>query len=115
MVSEAMAGTDSKWVVEQVIDIEAPEGTEFKAVYPGTVLYTGWFKGYGNMIILDHGHGYYTLYAHASAIQVREGETVRQGQVIGQVGETGSLAGPRLYFEVRSQGQPEDPQRWLHD
>ena len=97
------------------IDIEAPEGTEFKAVYPGTVLYTGWFKGYGNMIILDHGHGYYTLYAHASAIQVREGETVRQGQVIGQVGETGSLAGPRLYFEVRSQGQPEDPQRWLHD
>ena len=97
------------------IDIEAPEGTEFKGVYPGTVLYTGWFKGYGNMIILDHGHGYYTLYAHASEIWVREGESVRQGQVIGRVGETGSLGGPRLYFEVRSQGRPEDPQRWLHD
>ena len=97
------------------IDIEAPEGAEFRAVYPGTVLYTGWFKGYGNMIILDHGHGYYTLYAHASEIQVREGESVRQGQVIGRVGETGSLAGPRLYFEVRSQGRPEDPQRWLHN
>ncbi|MBI1894696.1 MAG: peptidoglycan DD-metalloendopeptidase family protein [Candidatus Rokubacteria bacterium] len=97
------------------IDIEAPEGTQFKAVYPGTVLYTGWFKGYGNMIILDHGHGYYTLYAHASELRVREGESVRQGQIIGRVGETGSLAGPRLYFEVRSQGRPEDPQRWLHN
>jgi murein DD-endopeptidase MepM/ murein hydrolase activator NlpD len=97
------------------IDIEAREGTEFTAVYPGTVLYTGWFKGYGNMIILDHGHGYYTLYAHASELLVREGESVGQGQVIGRVGETGSLAGPRLYFEVRSQGRPEDPQRWLHN
>ena len=95
------------------IDIEAGEGTEVTAVYPGHVVYTGWFKGYGNLIILDHGSGYYTLYAHAAEIRVREGDDVRQGQIIGTVGETGSLAGPRLYFEVRFQGRPQNPAEWL--
>jgi septal ring factor EnvC (AmiA/AmiB activator) len=95
------------------IDIEAGEGTEVTAVYPGHVVYTGWFKGYGNLIILDHGSGYYTLYAHAAEIRVREGDDVQQGQIIGTVGETGSLAGPRLYFEVRYQGRPQDPAEWL--
>lgn len=95
------------------IDIEAGEGTEVTAVYPGHVVYTGWFKGYGNLIILDHGSGYYTLYAHAAEIRVREGDDVRQGQIIGTVGDTGSLAGPRLYFEVRYQGRPQDPAEWL--
>lgn len=95
------------------VDIEAEEGSQIQAVYAGTVLYSGWFKGYGNLIILDHGHGYSTVYAHASEILVQEGERVSQGQVIGRVGETGSLDGPRLYFEVRAQGRPEDPQQWL--
>ncbi|MFQ5897727.1 MAG: murein hydrolase activator EnvC family protein [Candidatus Methylomirabilia bacterium] len=95
------------------IDIKAREGTEILAVYAGKVVYTGWFKGYGNLIILDHGSGYYTLYAHAAEIRVREGDTVPQGQAIGTVGETGSLAGPRLYFEVRHQGRPQDPAEWL--
>jgi septal ring factor EnvC (AmiA/AmiB activator) len=95
------------------IDIEAGEGTEIAAVYAGHVVYTGWFKGYGNLIILDHGNEYYTLYAHVAGIDVREGDEVRQGQRIGTVGDTGSLAGPRLYFEVRYQGKPQDPERWL--
>ena len=95
------------------IDIQAEEGTEILAVYSGQVVYTGWFKGYGNLIILDHGNDYYTLYAHAAEIRVREGDEVRQGQVIGTVGDTGSLAGSRLYFEVRYQGKPQDPARWL--
>jgi septal ring factor EnvC (AmiA/AmiB activator) len=95
------------------IDIEAGEGSEITAVYPGHAVYTGWFKGYGNLIILDHGSGYYTLYAHAAEIRVREGDEVRQGQIIGTVGDTGSLAGPRLYFEVRYQGRPQDPAEWL--
>ena len=95
------------------IDIEAADGAGIGAVYAGHVVYTGWFKGYGNLIILDHGHDYYTLYAHAAEIRVKEGDDVRQGQVIGTVGDTGSLAGPRLYFEVRYQGRPQDPAEWL--
>jgi septal ring factor EnvC (AmiA/AmiB activator) len=95
------------------VDIEAAEGTEVAAVYTGHVVYTGWFKGYGNLIILDHGHDFYTLYAHVAEMLVKEGDDVRQGQRIGTVGDTGSLAGPRLYFEVRFQGKPVDPSDWL--
>jgi septal ring factor EnvC (AmiA/AmiB activator) len=95
------------------VDIEAPEGKDVAAVYAGHVIYTGWFKGYGNLIILDHGNEYYTLYAHVAEIEVKEGEDVRQGQRIGTVGDTGSLAGPRLYFEVRYQGKAQDPAEWL--
>lgn len=95
------------------VDIEAAEGTEVGAVYAGHVVYTGWFKGYGNLIILDHGHEYYTLYAHVAEILVKEGEDVRQGQRIGTVGDTGSLSGARLYFEVRYQSKPQDPAEWL--
>jgi septal ring factor EnvC (AmiA/AmiB activator) len=95
------------------VDIEAREGTEVAAVFAGHVVYTGWFKGYGNLIILDHGTDYYTLYAHIAEILVKEGDEVRQGQRIGTVGDTGSLDGARLYFEVRFQGRPLDPTDWL--
>jgi septal ring factor EnvC (AmiA/AmiB activator) len=95
------------------IDIEAAEGTDVSAVYGGKVVYTGWFKGYGNLIVLDHGDEYYTVYAHVAEIDVKEGEAVRQGQRIGTVGDTGSLTGPRLYFEVRHQGKSQDPEQWL--
>jgi septal ring factor EnvC (AmiA/AmiB activator) len=95
------------------VDIEAAQGTEVGAVFAGHVIYTGWFKGYGNLIILDHGNDYYTLYAHVADILVKEGEDVRQGHKIATVGDTGSLTGPRLYFEVRYQGKPQDPEQWL--
>ena len=95
------------------IDIDAGEGSNVHAVYPGHVLYTGFFRGYGNLIIVDHGGEYYTLYAHVADIKVAEGDDVKQGQVIGTVGDTGSLQGPRLYFEVRYQGKPQDPAQWL--
>jgi septal ring factor EnvC (AmiA/AmiB activator) len=95
------------------VDIEAAQGTDVGAVFGGHVIYTGWFKGYGNLIILDHGNDYYTLYAHVADILVKEGDDVRQGQRIATVGDTGSLTGPRLYFEVRYQGKPQDPEQWL--
>ena len=95
------------------VDIEANEGKDVAAVFGGHVVYTGWFKGYGNLIILDHDNEYYTLYAHMAEIGVKEGDDVRQGQRIGTVGDTGSLDGPRLYFEVRYQGKPQDPEQWL--
>jgi len=95
------------------VDIEAAVGRDVLAVHAGHVIYTGWFKGYGNLIIVDHGNEYFTLYAHIADIEAKEGEDVRQGQRIGTVGDTGSLAGPRLYFEVRYQGKPQDPEQWL--
>jgi len=95
------------------IDIDAAEGSGVHAVYPGHVLYTGWFRGYGNLVIVDHGNEYYTLYAHMADMKVAEGDDIKQGQVIGTVGDTGSLQGPRLYFEVRYQGRPQDPAQWL--
>ena len=95
------------------IDIDVAEGTSIVAVAGGQVLYTGWFRGYGNLIIVDHGGEYYTLYAHAANIKVAEGDEVKPGQAIGTVGDTGSLQGPRLYFEVRHAGRPQDPAQWL--
>jgi murein hydrolase activator len=97
------------------VDIEAAEGKDVFAVYGGQVIYTGWFKGYGNLIIVDHEQEYYTLYAHVAEIAVKEGDHVRQGQRIGTVGDTGSLEGTRLYFEVRHQGRPQNPEQWLRD
>jgi murein hydrolase activator len=99
--------------VRSGIDIEAPEGAPIRAVATGTVAYRGWLKGYGNLLVLDHGDGYYTLYAHASQILVDEGDQVKSGELVGRVGETGSVEGPRLHFEVRYQSRAEDPQLWL--
>ncbi len=95
------------------VDIEAGEGRDVAAVFGGHVVYTGWFKGYGNLIILDHENDYYTLYAHVADILVKEGDDVKQGQRIGTVGDTGSLEGTRLYFEVRFEGKPQNPEQWL--
>jgi murein hydrolase activator len=95
------------------IAIEAPEGAPIRAVATGTVAYRGWLKGYGNLLVLDHGDGYYTLYGHAAQILVDEGDQVKGGDVVGRVGETGSVEGPRLHFEVRYQSRAEDPQLWL--
>ena len=95
------------------IEITAPEGKDIVAVAEGAAIYADWFKGYGRLIILDHGGGYFTLYAHASEILVRPGEGVSRGQVIGKVGDTGSLEGPQLYFELRHKGKPQDPLAWL--
>jgi septal ring factor EnvC (AmiA/AmiB activator) len=95
------------------IEIAAPEGKDIVAVAEGSVIYADWFKGYGRLIILDHGGGYFTLYAHASEVLIRPGESVSRGQVIGKVGDTGSLEGPLLYFELRHKGKPQDPLAWL--
>lgn len=95
------------------IDIKAKEGTTIRAVYDGTVIYAGWFKGYGNIIIIDHGEGYYTLSAHALSLSKKVGDLVKGGEAIGVVGDTGSLKGPGLYFEIRHHGKPTDPVAWL--
>ncbi len=95
------------------IDIEARKGTPIKAVREGRVLFSDWFKGYGNLLIVDHGDSYYSLYAHAADVYKREGDAVRTGEVIATVGDTGSLKGPMLHFEIRHHGKPVDPLKWL--
>jgi murein hydrolase activator len=93
--------------------IQASLGTPIHAVAAGLVRFANWFKGYGKLVILDHGRGYYSLYAQASELDVTEGQKVTNGQIIGTVGDTGSLYGSSLYFEIRRDGVPQDPERWL--
>lgn len=95
------------------IDIRAPGGTPVRAVAPGTVAWTGWMRGYGNVVILDHGDGYHSVVAHLAEVMRPLGAHVFEGEVLGTVGDTGSLQGPMLYFEIRRQGLAVDPAQWL--
>ena len=95
------------------IDIEAEKGEPVRAVFSGKIVYSNWFKGYGNMIIIDHGTNYHTVYAHVEDIFKSKGDTVETGEVISTVGDTGSITGPKLHFEVRHHGKPLDPLKWL--
>ena len=95
------------------IDIEAPLGTEVKAIFPGQVIFAGWLKGYGNLIIIDHGEGYYSIYGHLLAFKTKVDKNIRQREVIGSVGDTDSLIGSALYFEIRRHGRPQNPLEWV--
>ena len=93
------------------IDISAPCGTPIRAVASGTIIFSGWMGGYGNLVVVDHGNGLATAYAHQSAIYASGG--VGQGQTIGAVGTTGSSTGCHLHFEVRVNGGAVDPMGYL--
>ena len=95
------------------IAIGASPGVPVRAVAGGTVLFADWLTGYGRTVIVDHGLGVVSVVAHLASIAVRAGETMDQGRVVGSVGDSGTLEGVRLYFEVRRAGQPEDPRQWL--
>ena len=95
------------------IEIAAEQGEAIKAIHEGKILYAEWFKGYGNIVIVDHGDSYYSLSAHLSQINKRVGERVEAGEIIALSGDTGSLKGPCLYFELRHHGEPLDPSEWL--
>jgi septal ring factor EnvC (AmiA/AmiB activator) len=99
--------------VQNGLDIAAPPGAPVRAVAPGRVVHAGWFKGYGNLVIVDHGGGYHTLVAHLGSMRTAMGEEVEAGAVLGTVGDSGSLKGPYLYFELRERGRPVDPRPWL--
>ncbi|MEM1311019.1 MAG: peptidoglycan DD-metalloendopeptidase family protein, partial [Cyanobacteria bacterium P01_H01_bin.153] len=95
------------------VDFGAPSGTTIYAADSGRVIYAGWRGGYGNTVILDHGGGITTLYAHSSRLFVRVGQLVGQGQAIAAVGSTGLSTGPHLHFEVRQNGSPINPMGYL--
>ena len=96
------------------IDFGVGYGTPIRAADSGTVIYATWMSGYGNVIIIDHGRGISTLYAHQSSLAVGNGSRVSRGQVVGYVGSTGFSTGPHLHFEVRVNGNPVDPMGYLH-
>lgn len=83
------------------------------AVYPGKVVYADWFKGYGNLVIINHGEGYHTLYGNLSETFLKVGDIIKSREPVGKVGESALLNAPSLYFEVRYKGKPLDPMQWL--
>lgn len=100
-------------ILHSGIDIAAPNGTPIKAPAAGEVIYDGWLRGYGRVVVLDHGRGFSTLYAHLSASLVKEGQVVKSGATIARVGKTGNTTGYHLHFEVRVFGTPENPIKFL--
>lgn len=95
------------------VDFSAGYGSTIRAADSGRVIFSGWYGGYGQAVIVDHGGGLSTLYAHASRLLVSEGQAVQQGQPIAAVGSTGLSTGPHLHFEVRQNGNPVNPAGYL--
>jgi septal ring factor EnvC (AmiA/AmiB activator) len=103
----------STYTVNNGLKIEAAAGTPVRAVFQGTVLFSQWFKGYGNLIILDHGNRIFSLYGNLKGPSVAVGDRIATGQTIAGVGESEETSGGHLYFEVRQDNHPEDPRKWL--
>lgn len=101
------------YVFRKGIEIETSKGEEVRAVYEGSIIYADWFKGYGMMIIMDHGENFYSVYGHLAKLLVSVGQKTVKNRPIGTVGETGLSEGNRLYFEIRHEGEPMDPLTWL--
>lgn len=95
------------------IDIGIPLGKNIVAAQSGKVIYSGWLGGYGKVVMIDHGGGIVTLYAHNSRLLVKEGQNVKRGQVISKCGSTGMSTGPHLHFEVRENGKYVDPTKYV--
>ena len=101
------------FTINNGLKIEALAGTPVKAVFTGTVLFSQWFKGYGNLIILDHGNRVFSLYGNVKGSTVTVGDRIATGQPIAGVGESEETSSGHLYFEIRHDNRPEDPQKWL--
>ncbi|WP_447969078.1 murein hydrolase activator EnvC family protein [Nitrospira sp. M1] len=105
--------TFDTYVTKKGIEINTPQASPIRTVSRGNVVYADWLKGYGLVVIVDHTNGFFSLYAHASTLLVKEGQAVAKGDVIGKTGETGLTDRNTLYFELRKGTTPVDPLRWL--
>lgn len=108
------AGSNIRSSAHTGLDIATSRGTPFKAAAGGTVTFSGRKGSYGNMLVISHGNGVQTYYAHCNALYVSAGATVTQGQVIGEVGSTGNSTGPHLHLEVRVNGVAYNPQNYVY-
>lgn len=95
------------------IHIQTASSAEVRSAYGGKIIFAEWFKGFGQLIIVNHGSGYHTLYGNLSEIFSKVGDIIRDNQVLGKVGTSGILNAPGLYFEIRYKGKPLDPAQWL--
>lgn len=95
------------------VHIKTEDDSSAKAVHSGKVVFAEWFKGYGQLVIISHGEGYHTLYANLSEIFYAVGDIIKEQQVVGRVGESGTLNTSGMYFEIRYKGKPLDPMQWL--
>ena len=111
MRSNPFGGSSTEYHKGQ--DISAPSGTPVLATADGNVVIAGWLRGYGQVVYIDHGNGITTRYGHLSRIDVTVGQTMKQGQQLGLVGSTGRSTGPHLHYEVRINGEPASPIRYL--
>jgi septal ring factor EnvC (AmiA/AmiB activator) len=100
-------------VFKNGIEIRAVNSEQPRAVAEGNVVYADWFKGYGLLLIINHGSGYHSLYGHMSEIFFTSGDIIKKGTAVGKIGESGVLNVPSLYFEIRYKGKPVDPMQWL--
>ena len=109
-----VSGFGMRWGrMHEGIDIGCAFGTPNRAAASGTVIYSGWLGGYGNLVVVDHGNGLSTAYAHASSLLVGVGQSVSRGETVSLVGSTGNSSGPHLHFEVRVNGEAVDPLYYL--
>ncbi|WP_041233837.1 murein hydrolase activator EnvC family protein [Cylindrospermum stagnale] len=120
--SDASTSSSFGWRVHPILgyrrfhsglDFAAGYGSTIRAADSGTVIFAGWYGGYGRAVIINHGRGMTTLYAHSSELYVSEGQSVQRGQAIAAVGSTGFSTGPHLHFEVRRNGTPVNPADFL--
>jgi murein DD-endopeptidase MepM/ murein hydrolase activator NlpD len=100
-------------VMHQGLDIAAPHGKEVYAPSDGTVVFAGLEGGYGNVLVIDHGYGIKTRYGHLSRLMVKAGDRIKRGSLIAAVGNTGRSTGPHLHYEVRVNGIPQNPRKFI--
>ncbi len=103
-------GSDLRW---QGVMLQAPGGRQVRAISSGRVAFADWMRGFGNLLIIDHGDTYLSLYGHNESLYKSAGEWVDPGEVIGSVGDSGGQQKPGLYLEIRKNGKPQNPTRWF--
>ena len=105
--------SEGRYEFHSVIDIDVPQGSRVLATADGVVVLAGWYGDYGKTVIIKHPSGYLTLYGHLSQVDVKEGQNVKAGDVVGRVGSTGRSTGPHLHCEVIRDNKPIDPSKFL--
>ena len=103
-------GSEVAW---EGIFISSKQGNSVKSIAGGAVVYSDWLRGFGNLVIVDHGKGFYSLYGNNESIWVREGDQLKAGDQLGTVGNSGGHTGPGVYFEVRHESKPLNPMEWV--
>jgi septal ring factor EnvC (AmiA/AmiB activator) len=102
------------YIINNGIKIKPGKSDEVKAIYPGEVVFADYYKGYGNLVIIQHARNLYSLYGHCEKIFKKTGDNVSEGELIALAGDSGSTVGKALYLEIRTHSEPQDPLKWLH-